>query len=543
MQTWKRRAAGYLTVLTTAILLTAAGYQTGMRVYEGRPRTFLNSLQFAVEMFTTTGFGGDAPWTTPEMQAFITLTDLLGMVLLVGALPVFVSPIVESALSTTVPRELEDPLVDHVVICSDTTRADELIGELNANDIPYVIVESDQDRAAELHDDGKHVIQADPESAGGLAAARLPAARALFADISDRVDASIVLTAKELAEDVTVVSVVEDPATETYHRLAGADTVLSPRSLLGESLAAKVTAATQTDMVGAVEVADDLQLAEVSIQHGSRLAGTTLAGSGIGERSGANVIGVWVGGEFIPAPSPDTMLAEGSILLVTGRADQLERLAELTQTSVRGFAAGRTIVVGYGQVGQTVTAELTAAGIECTVVDRVAGDGVDVVGDATDPETLVAADIEDAETVVLALPDDTTTEFATLVIRDLAPETQILARIEEQANISKTYRAGGDYVLSLARVTGRMSAAQLLGDRDVVSLNQQVKTIRQQTPALDGLTIAEADIRGRTGCTVVAIEREESVITDIAPETTLQPGDEIVVVGTDEAINEFVQEF
>ena len=126
---------------------------------------------------------------------------------------------------------------------------------------------------------------------------------------------------------------------------------------------------------------------------------------------------------------------------------------------------------------------------------------------------------------MLALPDDTTTEFATLVIRDLAPETQILARIEEQANISKTYRAGGDYVLSLARVTGRMSAAQLLGDRDVVSLNQQV------------------NIRGRTGCMVVAIEREESVITDIAPETTLQPGDEIVVVGTDEAINEFVQEF
>ena len=62
MQGWKRRAIGYLGFVATALVATALGYQWGMRVYEGRPQTFLNSLQFAVEMFTTTGFGGDAPW-------------------------------------------------------------------------------------------------------------------------------------------------------------------------------------------------------------------------------------------------------------------------------------------------------------------------------------------------------------------------------------------------------------------------------------------------------------------------------------------------
>jgi Trk K+ transport system NAD-binding subunit len=543
MQTWKRRAFGYLALLAAAIALTATGYQTGMRVYEGRPQTFLDSLQFAVEMFTTTGFGGDAPWESAEMQAFITVTDLLGMALLVGALPVFVAPIVESALSTTTPQELETAVTDHVVICSDTTRADELARELEANDVPYVIVESDRQRADELYEAGKRVIRADPESTDGLAAARLPSARALFADVSDRVDASIVLAAKELADDVPVVSVVENPEAETYHRLAGADTVLLPRSLLGESLAAKVTTAARTGMIDAVEIGDSLQLAEISIRHGSRLAGMTLAGSGIRERSGANVIGVWVRGEFIAAPSPDTELVEGSVLLVSGRADQLETLATITQASVRGFAAGRTIIIGYGQVGQVVAAELEEAGLEYTVIDQEEVDGADVVGDATNPETLAAAGVEEAQTVVLALPDDTTTEFATLVIRDLAPDTQILARVEEQANISKTYRAGGDYVLSLARVTGRMSASQLLGSRDVVSLEQQVEIIRQQVPALGGVTIGEANIRDRTGCTVIAIEREETVVTEIGPEITIQPGDELVVVGTNEAINAFEQEF
>jgi Trk K+ transport system NAD-binding subunit len=542
MQTWKRRAIGYFVLLAAAIVLTAKGYQIGMRVYEGRPRTFLDSLQFAVEMFTTTGFGGDSPWHSAEMNVFITLTDLLGVALLVGALPVFVAPIVENTLSTTTPQELGTAVSDHVVICSDTTRADELIRELEASGVPHVIVEPDRERADELYEAGKRVVRADPESTDGLDGACLPSARAMFADVSDQVDASIVLAAKELAEDVPVISVVENPEAETYHRLAGADTVLSPRSLLGESLAAKVTTAARTDVIDAVEIGDDLQLAEISVRHGSRLAGMTLASSGIGKRVGANVIGVWVRGEFVPAPSPDTELVGGSVLLVSGRADQLELLAEMTQTSVRGFAAGRTIVVGYGQVGQAVTAELDEAGLPYTVIDLEDADSTDVVGDATDPETLAAAGVEGAETVVLALPDDTTTEFATLVIRDLAPSTQIIARVEEQVNISKTYRAGADYVLSLARVTSRMSVSQLTG-RDVVSLEQQVGIIRQQVPALGGLTIREANIRDRTGCTVLAIGREDGVVTDIGPDTQIRPGDELVVVGTDEATNTFEQEF
>ena len=543
LQTWERRALAYLVLLATTVVLTATGYQTGMRVYEGRPRTFLDSLQFAVEMFTTTGFGGDAPWVSAEMQAFITVTDLLGMAVLVGALPVFVTPMMESALSTTAPRELETTVTDHVVICSDTTRADELIRELEANDVPSVLVEPDRERADELYEAGKRVIRADPQSADGLDAARLSSARALFADLSDQVDASIVLAAKELTDDVPVISVVESPEAETYHRLAGADTVLSPRSLLGESLAAKATTAARTGMLDAVNIEDYVELAEVSIRRGSRLAGATLASSGIGKRSGANVIGVWVRGEFIPAPSPDTELVGGSVLLVSGRADQLERLAKMTQASVRGFAAGRTVVIGFGQVGQAVSAELDEAGLSFTVVDREDGDGVDVVGDATDPATLADAGVAEAETVVLALPDDTTTEFATLVVRDLAPDTQILARVEEQADISKTYRAGADYVLSLARVTGRMSASQLLGKgRGVVSL-EQVETTRRRLPALDGLTIGEADIRGRTGCTVLAIEHEDDVVTDIGPDTTIRSEDVLVVVGSNEAINAFEQEF
>jgi Trk K+ transport system NAD-binding subunit len=541
MQGWKRRAAGYLGFVVFALVLTALGYQWGMRVYEGRPQTLIDSLQFAVEMFTTTGFGGDAPWESPQMNAFITVTDLLGMAVLVGALPVFVGPLVENALSPSIPEELDRSLEDHVVICSDTAREEDLIKELDANDIPYVIVEPDSERADTLYDDHR-VINADPESTAGLHAAGLPSARALFADVSDRVDASIVLAAKEVAEDVPVVSVVEDPDAEAYHRLAGADHVLSPRSLLGKSLAAKVTTAARTEIDQAVSIGEQLQLAEVSVRHGSSLVGSTLADSGIRERTGVNVIGAWADGDFDPA-SPDMQLTKGSVLLVSGQTAQLKRLVELTKSQIRGFQAGKTILIGYGQVGQAIATALDDADVPYTVVDRSDEAAVDVVGDGTEPDTLEAAGIADAETVILAMPNDTTTEFATLVIRDLAPDTQIVARVQGKANMTKTYRAGADYVLSLAMVTARMSASRLLEGRDVVSLNQQVGVVRKQMPALTGQTIGEANIHNKTGCTVVAIERDDDAITDIGPETTIESGDNLVVVGTDDAIRSLERAF
>ena len=543
MNGWQRRVVGYLLLLSLALLGTAAVYQWGMATFEGRPRTYLDSLQFAVEMFTTTGFGGDARWTSPEMQTFIVVTDLMGMALLVGALPVVATPLLERAFSTRAPETLEGDVSDHVVICSYTTRAEVLIDELDAHDVPYVVAEADRERADELYGDGHRVIRADPESAEGLESVRLTAARALVADLSDQVDASIVLAAKEVAEGVPVVSVVDDPELERYHRLAGANHVLSPRPLLGRGLAAKVTTALRTEIGEAVAIGDDLRLAEVSVRHGSDLAGSTLAESGIRERAGVNVVGAWFQGEFDASPSPSVVLDRGTVLLVSGRSDQLERLVEMTQSSVRRFGAGRTVIAGYGQVGRTVAAELDDAGIPYTVVDRAEADGVDVVGDVTEPETLSTAGVANADTVVLALPDDTTTEFATLVVRDTAPDTEIVARVDEDTNVSKTYRAGADYVLSLATVTGRMSAARLLEGREVLSVEGQVEVVRLEAPRLVGRTLAEADVRSETGCTVMAIERGEGVITEMGSETRIERGDEVVVVGTDDGIREFERAF
>ena len=544
MDTWKRRVVLYAAFLGVMLTLTAVAYRWGMRAFENDPRTLIESFQFAVEMFTTTGFGGDSSsWDSQQMHAFIAVMDLVGMALLIGALPVVATPLLESAFSTTVPRSLENDIEGHVVVASDTTRSDTLLDEFGSQEVPYVVVEPDPDRALALYEAGHRVVRADPETTAGLESAHLAAARALVTDVSDQVDASIVLAAKEVSADVRAISVVEDPTRERYHRLAGADEVLSPRSLLGESLASKVTTAVRTDLDEAVAIGDSLRIAEVSIHHGSGLAGSTLAGSRIGERTGVDVIGAWFNGSFEAAPSPDATLSAGTVLLVSGTEAQVERLVDLTNSAARRFGAGETVVVGHGQVGKTVVNALESADIPVTVVDRDDGEAIDVVGDATDPETLRAADVADARTVVLALPDDTTAEFATLVARDLAPNVELLARTEDSESVPKMHRAGADYVLSLSTVTGRMSASAVLTDRDVLSLDTHVEVVRSETPTLVGRTVGEAAVREATGCTVIAIERGDELVTDVGPETRIERGDELVVAGTDDGVRAFERAF
>jgi Trk K+ transport system NAD-binding subunit len=229
------------------------------------------------------------------------------------------------------------------------------------------------------------------------------------------------------------------------------------------------------------------------------------------------------------------------VLLVAGSKDQLEALADLTRSRAHRHGHDRVLVAGYGEVGGTVADSLAEAGVEHTVLDVAEKEGVDVVGDATEAESLVAAGIEDADTVVLGLPDDTDAEFATLVARDLNADIEVIARVQEADSVPKMYRAGADHVLALATVSGRMLASAILEAEEVVTFDKQVEVVRTPAAGLVGETLAEADVRGRTGCTVVAVERDGEVITDVGPEFRVADGDELVVAGTDAGTNRFTE--
>src|SRR5699024_4059856 len=280
------------------------------------------------------------------------------------ALPVVVFPLLEEMLTTSAPTRAD--LDSHVIICGYTPRGETLIEELRGREIPYVVVESDRDRADDLHEDGVEVVFGDPESEDTLSRVNLDAARALVADATDEENASIALAAGD--SDTRVITFVEDTAVAEYHRYAGADDVISPRRLVGEGLAAKATTAVSAELRDAVAISDAYEIAELPIQPGSDLAGVTVEESRITERTGAYVIGAWLRGAFVSPPGPDITLDDHTLLLVAGRTDQLEALKRMTLAETRPHRRGRVVVAGLGEVGRTVTDALDTDGLESVAV-------------------------------------------------------------------------------------------------------------------------------------------------------------------------------
>ncbi|QZP38688.1 potassium channel family protein [Halobaculum magnesiiphilum] len=543
MGKWRRRTAAYLGALVVVILVYTVAYHEAMATFEGREQTYAHSLQVVVETFTTTGFGSDAPWETTEMNLLVVAMDLTGVLLIFMALPAFVFPLFEETLSTTAPRTVDDRS-DHVVICGHTPRGRVLRDELVARDVPYLFVVADEDEATAVYDGGEeHVIHGNPEEIDALRRANVGAARALVADADDETNASVVLSARECVDDgdLRVVSLIEDEEVADYHRYAGADSVVSPRRLLGESLGSKATASVADELGDGVEIGEDFQIAELLVHHGSPLVGETVAESRIGERTGANVLGAWDDGEFESPPRPARVIDEHTVLLVVGTEPELESLKELTLSETRTRRRGSVVVAGYGMVGHSAAAEIRPTD-EVTVVDLEDAPGVDVVGDATDRETLETAGVDEARAVVIALDSDTTTIFATLAVKQVAPQVEVIARANDVESVPKLYRAGAEYVLSLSTVSGRLLASQLL-DEEVLRPETQVDLVRTRAPRLEGRTLAEADVRAETGVTVVAVERDGDLLTDIGPDTKLIAGDRLVVAGTDDAVNRFNERF
>lgn len=538
MPGWRRRIVGSVVGVIGLVLVYTLLYQWAMLTFEGEEKTVFDSLQVVVEAFTTAGFGGHSDeWTTAAMNLFVVVMNITGVLLVFLALPLFVVPLFQQALKDT-PQESTD-LTDHVIICSFNSRENVMRSELEAAGIPYLIIEEDPETVLELNSDGIEAICGDPEEEATFQSANIESARAVVADVSDEQNVSVILTVRELNENILLVSVAENRQDAIYHRYAGADRVVRPRQVLGRSLAKKATLSIQRDFEDTLELDGDFQLSELLVKENSALAGQTIAESDIRNQNGITIIGLWSNGEFVASPGPDMRIDKNTILLAAGSHRDLERLnTQVISPDTSGD--NRVVVAGYGVVGQSVVETLDTVGIEHTVIDSKDVDGVDVVGDVNDPETLDDADVDEASFVILALNDDTTTMYSTVALERRAPETQVVARTNDVDNTRKIYRAGAEYVLALSTVTGRMLSSVLVEDEQVLTPETQFEIMRTVAPSLAGQSLGEADVGDQTGATVVAAERDGSLLTNLGPEFTIQEEDTLIIAGSDSAVNQFI---
>jgi Trk K+ transport system NAD-binding subunit len=517
--------------LVSVVLLYTVIYDTAMTYVEGRPRSLFHSLQIVVETMTTTGYGSDSPWETPVMNAFMITMQVTGIVIGFVTLRVLVIPLFERT-----PLNLDDRLSakdGHVVVAEYQRDTGVLLDELEHLGIDYVLIESSEDEAKELSDDGYQAIHGDPEDPDDLARASIERASLLITDAGERT-ASIVLTALEANEALTVVSFTASTRRKAALAEVGVDRSIAPHALIGQHLAEKAITpvAVETPTNG-----DAVAIREILVRRDSPLHGVRVADSPLTDHPDLTLVAGWFDGELRLPPSPDDRFTPNTVLVVAGPGGSIDDLTQEVAgvRTPRPAAHSEVIVAGLGE-GGTVAVETLTPTATVTTVDDDAERDPDVVGDVTEPETLQAAGIESASALVVTVDDDATALLTIAMARALSDDIEILARVTESEKTAAAFRAGADYVLSVQRVCARLVASEVHGER-VMSPASQIRLVRAAADPFRGETIA--DIRRETdrGWTVVGLARNGAVYTD--EQTTVEDGDEMFVAGGDAAIQEF----
>ncbi len=238
--------------------------------------------------------------------------------------------------------------------------------------------------------------------------------------------------------------------------------------------------------------------------------------------------------------------------------------------SVRGQ---RVVVIGYGPAGQTLTRLLRTIEVPYLIIDNnpraveraQAHEPHILFGDATRPTLLSRLGVHEARLVVVAISDALATRRIVTRLRLLAPDTPVLARTRYVMEVDPLETAGASSVVAeefeasielvartleifevpsgpIARFTQALrdegygairSPAPLPMDPWLMELLEESDTEWLECPP--GFpaerSLQQLDVRARTGCTILAVERSGNANTNPDPAEPLHPGDRLLVLG------------
>ena len=504
--------------LIAFLVLSALLYQAGMSRLEGKPRTFLQGLEWAGETLSTTGYGADSRWSHPLMVIFVVVVQFVGVFLVFLIIPIYLIPFLGERFEEKVPRIASTKLDQHVVVYGFSPAVETLLQRLESNGVPALVLETNEARARTVMERQQAVVFSRSDE-DALDVCRLMQARALVANGEDQENAALILRARQMGFTGDIFAFVENPNHRKPMELAGATAVYTPRHIVAAGLAAHASDRISPRVPG-LESIGGLERREVRVSAKSALAGKTLREA----RLPVAVVGIWSRSQLVTRCSPETVLDAGAVLELIGTPPQLEAAAARIGAPLFHHR-GAFLIAGFGEVGRKVHELLCDVGEEVRVLERHPGQDVDVVGDVLDPSVLERAKIAEARALILALDSDDSTLFATVIVRDLAPDVPVIARVNHERNLVNIHRAGADYALSIADISGQMLTARLLGGR-ARAREEHRRVVCAEGNEHAGRTPYELAADGRT---VLAVERDGAMLLSVEPELAIREGDRVWV--------------
>ena len=536
-----RNLSTFLAVIAAAITLYSILFHFIME-YEGKQYSWITGFYWTLTVMSTLGFG-DITFSSDLGRSFSMIVLLSGIVFLLIMLPFtfirfFYAPWLESQAQSRTPRELPENTENHIIMTNYEPIAMSLIRRLDQYHHKYVVAVQDTQTASDLLDMNVRVVVGDLDKAETYRNLRVEKAATVFVNNDDMLNTNIIATIREVSESVPISTMADAFDSIDILELAGATQVFQFTRMLGVTMAQHALGVSaKANIVGTL---GGVLIGEAYAAR-TPYEGKELIRSGLREKTGVIVVGIWQRGKF-EIPRPQTVIHPNSILLLAGSEDHFKKYDEFVGSSLTFEAP--VVILGGGRVGQAAAETLEELGIDYRIVEKnsrsIKNDNKYILGDAADIHALERAGISaKSPSVLITTHDDDINIYLTIYCRQLRPDIQIISRAIRDRNVSKLYSVGADIVMSYASM-GANKILNILKPDQILMLAEGLNVFKARVPhSLTEKTLAENQIRRKTACNVIAIRSGESFTVSPDPTVRLRKNEELILIGTAEAEKEF----
>ncbi|GDY20411.1 potassium channel protein [Verrucomicrobiota bacterium] len=324
-----------LPILVALVVMPAVG-TLGYRLIEGW--SFLDSLYMTIITLSTTGYGEVHPLSAAG-RVFTMGLIVMGMLVLAYALSQAAEILFSGEWRVHWQNQRQTrmlkKLTGHVIVCGYGRVGRNVINDLLEEKLPFVVIDPNAEKIAAVQEAGYLCVQGDAAHESNLRAAGIERARGLVAAAkSDADNVFIVLTARSLRQDLSIVARADYEESEPKLRRAGANRVILPYHITGRRMVTMLLRPDVADFLDEVSHAGGLELVLDQVKIGARsvLAGKTIAAAREARQMDVTVLACKsASGQTNTRPGSDMVLEAESQLIVLGTIEEIQSLGRLAR--------------------------------------------------------------------------------------------------------------------------------------------------------------------------------------------------------------------